>query len=109
MQTRKKRPGFQTHRSGLDPSKVSCPRRPACFLFPATAGIVPGLLPRRELWKLPSLKSKRFYERLFTPIVTLWYLIFQRLAFDHTLEGVVADAQAGGADSLCKRLSKSSS
>ena len=64
------------------------------------------LLPRRQLGKLPSLKSKRFYERLFTPIVTLWYLIFQRLAFDHTLEGVVADAQAGGADSLCKRLSK---
>ena len=65
-----------------------------------------GLLPRRELLRLPSLKSKRFYERLFTPLVTLWYLIFQRLAFDHTLEGVVADAQAGGADSLCKRLSK---
>ena len=64
------------------------------------------LLPRRELWKLPGLKNKRFYERLFTPIVTLWYLLFQRLQFDHTLEGVVANAQAGGADSLCKRLSK---
>jgi hypothetical protein len=64
------------------------------------------LLPRRELWKLPSLKTKRFYERLFTPIVTLWYLIFQRLASDHTLEAVVADAQAGGADSLRKSLSK---
>jgi hypothetical protein len=64
------------------------------------------LLPRRELWKLPGLKNKRFYERLFTPIVTLWYLIFQRLQFDHTLEAVVADARAGGADSLCKRLSQ---
>jgi hypothetical protein len=69
-------------------------------------GFFRGLLPRRELWKLPGLKNKGFYERLFTPIVTLWYLIFQRLHFDHTLEGVVADAQAGGADSLCKRLSK---
>lgn len=64
------------------------------------------LLPRRELCRLPSLKNNRFYQRLFTPIVTLWYLIFQRLEFDHTLEGVVADARAGGADSLGKRLSK---
>jgi hypothetical protein len=69
-------------------------------------GFFRGLLPRRELWQLPGLKNKGFYERLFTPIVTLWYLIFQRLHFDHTLEGVVADAQAGGADSLCRRLSK---
>lgn len=65
-----------------------------------------GLLPRRQLCRLPSLKSQRFYQRLFTPVVTLWHLIFQRLASDHTLEGVLADAQAGGADSLCKRLSK---
>jgi len=69
-------------------------------------GFFRGLLPRRELWQLPGLKNKGFYERLFTPIVTLWYLIFQRLHFDHTLEGVVADAQAGGADSRCRRLSK---
>jgi hypothetical protein len=69
-------------------------------------GFFRRLLPRRGLWKLPGLKDKGFYERLFTPIVTLWYLIFQRLHFDHTLEGVVADAQDGGADSLCKRLSK---
>jgi hypothetical protein len=69
-------------------------------------GFFLSLLPRRELWKLPGLKNKGFYQRLFTPIVTLWYLIFQRLQFDHTLEGVVADAQAGGADSLCRRLSK---
>ena len=64
------------------------------------------LLPCRQLWKLPALKNAKLYERLFTPIVTLWYLIFQRLAPDHTLERVLADAQAGGADSLCKRLSK---
>ncbi|OLE62152.1 MAG: hypothetical protein AUI36_10945, partial [Cyanobacteria bacterium 13_1_40CM_2_61_4] len=55
---------------------------------------------------MPALKNQGFYQRLFTPIVTLWYLIFQRLHFDHTLEGVVADARAGGADSLCERLSK---
>lgn len=64
------------------------------------------LLPRREIWKLASLQVHTFYERLFTPIVTLWYMIFQRLHCDHTLEAVVADAQAGGADSLCKGLSQ---
>ena len=63
------------------------------------------LLPHRQIWNLPSLKTKRFYERLFTPVVTLWYLIFQRLQFDPTLQGVVADARAGGANGLCKGLS----
>ena len=88
------------------PPKCPAPAGQPAFSSRQLLELFRGLLPRRELWKLPSLKSKRFYERLFTPIVTLWYLIFQRLAFDHTLEGVVADAQAGGADSLCKRLSK---
>jgi hypothetical protein len=63
-------------------------------------------LPSRQFWELPSLQQKGFYDRLFTPLVTLWYMIFQRLGVDHTLEKVVADALNGGADSLCKRLSK---
>lgn len=64
------------------------------------------LLPQRELWKLPSLKGGGFYRRLFTPVVTLWYLIFQRLGFDSTLQNVVVDALAGGANSLRRGLSK---
>ena len=64
------------------------------------------LLPQRELWKLPSLKEASFYQRLFTPIVTLWYLIFQTLRCDQTLEAVMTDALDGGADALCKDLSK---
>jgi hypothetical protein len=64
------------------------------------------LLPRRQFGQLPSLQDKTFYERLYTPIVTLWYLIFQRLHCDHTLQAVVADAQAGGADSLCQGLAQ---
>jgi hypothetical protein len=50
-----------------------------------------------------------FYERLWTPFITLWYLIWQRLQPKHTLEQVVIDARRGGADRLCaraKRLSK---
>jgi hypothetical protein len=64
------------------------------------------LLPSRQIWQLASLKKGRFYDRLFTPLVTLWYLIFQRLADDHTLEKVVANAHAGGANALRRGLSK---
>jgi hypothetical protein len=64
------------------------------------------LLPSRQVWQLASLKKGRFYDRLFTPLVTLWYLIFQRLAADHTLEKVVADAHAGGANALRRGLSQ---
>lgn len=49
------------------------------------------------------------YERLWTPLITLWYLIWQWLQPKHTLEKVVMDARRGGADRLCrptKRLSR---
>lgn len=49
------------------------------------------------------------YDRLWTPVITLWYLIWQWLQDDHTLEKVVTDARRGGADCLCvknKLLSK---
>jgi hypothetical protein len=91
---------------GSIPPLFPVPAGQSVFSSRQLLGFFLGLLPGRELWNLPGLKNKGFYERLFTPIVTLWYLIFQRLHFDHTLEGVVADAQAGGADSLCKRLSQ---
>jgi hypothetical protein len=44
-----------------------------------------------------------FYERVFTPLITLWYCIFQRLETDHTLSHVVTDAHEGGADRLSPR------
>ena len=34
-----------------------------------------------------------FYQRAFTPLITLWYLVFQRLNHHHRLSLVVADAQ----------------
>lgn len=49
------------------------------------------------------------YERLWGPVVTLWYFIWQWLQPRHTLEMVVVDARRGGADRLCakdKPLSK---
>lgn len=42
----------------------------------------------------------RFYDRLWTPLITLWYLIWQRLQPDSTLDAVVKDARRGGADAL---------
>lgn len=41
------------------------------------------------------------YERLWTPLLTLWYLIWQWIQPDHTLQKVVTDARRGGADRLC--------
>ena len=106
MQAQKNASASKSSAQVSTPPPFPAPAGPSAFSSRQLLGFFRGLLPRRELWKLPGLKDKGFYDRLFTPIVTLWYLIFQRLAFDHTLEGVVADAQAGGADSLCKRLSK---
>jgi hypothetical protein len=63
------------------------------------------LLPRRALLRLPALQQLTFYERLFTPLVTLWYLLFQWLNHDRTLEAVLTDARAGGADRLNPKLS----
>ena len=56
-----------------------------------------------------ALADKDFYERAFTPLITLWYLIFQRLGPNHHLSQVQEDALEGGADRLSprgKRLSR---
>ena len=50
-----------------------------------------------------ALSNKEFYQRAFTPLVTLWYCVFQRLGFNPHLSHVVEDALAGGADRLSPR------
>lgn len=67
------------------------------------------LLPVPLLAGWLALCDKVFYARAFTPRITLWYLIFQRLSPDHTLGQIQEDALAGGADRLSprgKRLSQ---
>jgi len=57
---------------------------------------------------LARLGHRRFYDRLWSPRLTLWYLLWQRLHLDPTLDAVVKDARGGGADTLCaphKKLS----
>jgi hypothetical protein len=43
------------------------------------------------------------YQRLWTPLITLWYLIWQWLQPKHTLDYVTSDARRGGADCLCRK------
>ena len=47
--------------------------------------------------------QERFYGRIFSLRVTLWYMIFQHLNFDQTLAAVVRSARDGGADRLSRR------
>ena len=49
------------------------------------------------------LSGKKFYKRAFTPLIILWYMVFQHLSGDSTLEAVVEDALDGGADRLSPR------
>lgn len=45
-------------------------------------------------------KPHKSYKRLFTPLVMLWCLIFQRLNADHTCDAVVAKLRSGNFDHL---------
>lgn len=83
------------------PSSLAPPFTPAKLLL-----FFVRLLPHRALLQLPALQTKDFYHRLFTPLVTLWYLIFQRLNPDHTLDAALSDARAGGAKHLSQKLSR---
>ncbi|MDO8675021.1 MAG: IS4 family transposase [Candidatus Omnitrophota bacterium] len=49
---------------------------------------------------LPSGRKRKFYERIFCPLVTLWGMVFQRLLADPTLEKVVVSFAHGKADVL---------
>jgi hypothetical protein len=58
------------------------------------------LLPASLLAGWLALSEQTFYLRAFTPLVTLWYMIFQRLSDNHHLSHVQQDAREGGADGL---------
>src|SRR5664280_913533 len=50
-----------------------------------------------------ELSERAFYQRAYTPLITLWYLLFQRLSDNHTLSHIVENAREGGADRLSPR------
>lgn len=57
-------------------------------------------MPESPLEGWLALGGKTFYKRAFTPLITLWYIIFQRLSLNHHLSHVQEDALEGGADRL---------
>src|ERR1700689_2544213 len=108
------------------PTKKSSPKRPPKMTRPPSAPAhLPGtpatplkssellalfsqLLPSSWLKDWLQSSPHRFYQRAFTPLITLWYFLFQRLFCDHTLSKALSPACSGGADALSppgKRLS----
>lgn len=69
---------------------------------PARAGSAAGSQKKKK--RKPA--QGRFYQRIFSLRVTLWYLIFQRINFDQTQAAVVANLREGGADRLGRRRRK---
>src|SRR6266480_1091524 len=62
-----------------------------------------SLLPASVLAGWLASAPQSFYQRAFTPLITLWYCIFQRLGTDPALSHALADARDGGADRLSPR------
>ena len=63
------------------------------------------LLPSQTVTELVAATGKRFYQRLFIPLVVLWGFTFQRLNADHSCDAAVSYIATGAADELCPGLS----
>lgn len=58
------------------------------------------LVPAEDVQALVKASGKRFYERLFTPLIVVWCFIFQRLNSDHSLDAAVSHVGSGAVDHL---------
>ncbi len=58
------------------------------------------LLCAEHVRALLASHTQRFYERLFTPWIVVWCLIYQRLHADHSCGAVVSFMASGGLDGL---------
>ena len=70
---------------------------------PTTAQLLPvftELLPAQVVQKLIRDSKKKFYKRLFMPIVVVWGLTFQRLNSDHTCDAALSHIGGGAVDHL---------
>jgi hypothetical protein len=65
---------------------------------PPPERILPTFIQALTLVGIPAPPG--FYDRLWTPPITLWYFIWQGLRLKQTLEAVLTDARRGGADAL---------
>jgi len=57
-------------------------------------------LPVSVIRELVRSSKRRFYERLFTPLLMVWCLVFQRLNHDHTCDAALSYVASGAADHL---------
>ena len=91
------------------PSQLPLPSTPA-QLFPSA---LCANLDLRQLLKLflklaaafhdpapPPHRKRKFYQRIFCPLVTLWGMVLQRLLADPTLDNLVTNFFHGKADAL---------
>ena len=70
---------------------------------PTIAQLLPvftEVLPVQVVRKLIHDSKKKFYERLFTPLVVIWGLTFQRLNSDHTCDAALSHIAGGAVDHL---------
>jgi hypothetical protein len=96
------------------PRQPTPPKTPPLLLAsqlhpPELLAVFCRFLPLRQIRSWLPGRPRGFYQRAYTPLIVLWYLVFQRLADNHHLSHVVADARDGGADRLSprgKRLSR---
>ena len=64
------------------------------------------LLPVSLILEWIKESQKRFYQRLFTPLVLIWGFIYQRLNSDHTTDAAVSIIKSGSVDHLDNQHSK---
>lgn len=77
---------------------------------PSPAELLPvfsELLPAKVIRRLVKASGRRFYERLFTPLIMAWGFIYQRLNSDHTCDAVLSHISSGAVDHLDDRHAKS--
>jgi hypothetical protein len=71
--------------------------------IPQLLPVFEELLPVRVIRQLIRDTKKTFYERLFTPLVIVWGLVFQRLNSDHTCDAALSHIAGGAVDHLDDR------
>jgi len=71
--------------------------------LPELLPVFEELLPIQRLQEWIRASGKRFYERLFTPLILVWCFLSQRLNEDHTCDAAVSHVASGAVDHLDTR------
>lgn len=82
---------------------ATLPQPPASASIPQLLPLAADLLPAEVVQALLTTVPHRFYDRLWTPFITLWCFVCQWLNTDHTCDGVLSFVEAGAIDDLDTR------